>query len=151
MNNEAITYLEAGYTQKITVFFAYAAVGKTFCGPIAGYQGTGPGLAADPLPTNDGGNLTCAALPSAGGAVGGVVGWDVPISSRGPVIRGAGTFVPVTVGTGGVTAGDLLMVDAAGLVKTATSTNVIVGRAHLTAIAGADTVVELFDGNQVKD
>lgn len=143
MLNECVPYFEAAYTQKITAHFGYAATGKTFCGPITSHQGAGPGLAADPLPTGDGGNLQCPAAPAAGGQVGGVVGWDVASGAKGPVIRGAGTHVPVTSGAA-VSIGDLLMVDTSGRVILATATNFIVGKAHSAAGAlGTDVVVEL--------
>lgn len=147
MTNECIPFFEAAYTQKITVAAGYAMTGKTFCGPITSYQGNGPGLAADPLPTNDGGNLQCPALPAAGGEVGGVIGWDVAQNGKAPIIRGGGTILPVTSGAA-VNAGAELAVDAAGKVVTAATGDVVVGKAHST-VAGAnlDVSVELYDLN----
>lgn len=143
MKNECIPFFEAAYTQKLTVHAAVALTGKTFCGPLEGYQGNGPGLAADPLPANDGGNLI-AGSPAAGGAVGGVVGWDVPKDGKAPIIRGAGTIVPVTAGAK-VDIGDRLAVDTDGKVVPAVATNAVVGLAHSAAAAEDDEVaVELF-------
>lgn len=143
MNNECIPYFEAAYTQKITVYAGYAMTGKTFCGPITSHQGSGPGLAADPLPTGDGGNLQCPAAPAAGGQVGGVIGWDVASGAKAPIIRGEGTMVPVTSGAA-VAIGDLLAVDTQGRVVTAVAGNYVVGKAHSAAAgAGTDVVVEL--------
>jgi hypothetical protein len=147
MLNECIPYFEAAYTQKLTVHAGYAMTGKTFCGPITGFQGTGPGLAADPLAAGDGGNLLCPAAPSAGGEVGGVIGWDVASAGKAPITRGAGTVVPVTSGAD-VAVSDLLAVDGSGRVVPAATGDVVVGRAH-SAVTGAghDVVVELFDTN----
>jgi hypothetical protein len=143
MNNECISYFEAAYTQKITVHAAYAITGKTFVGPLTTYQSQGPGLANDPLAANDGGNLIAAAAPTAGGAVSGVAGWDVAINGKCPIIRGAGTFVPVTSGAA-VTAGQALKVDTQGRVLLATTGSVIVGYAHSTVgSSGLDVIVEL--------
>lgn len=143
MTNECIPYFEAAYTQKLTVHVGYAVTGKTFCGPITSHQGAGPGLAADPLPTGDGGNLQCPAAPTAGGQVGGVIGWDVASGAKAPIIRGDGTFVPVTSGAA-LAVGDLLAVDTQGRVVTAATGNYIVGKAHSAAgAAGVDVVVEL--------
>ena len=143
MTNECIPYFEAAYTQKITVHAGYAMTGKTFSGVLTSHQGSGPALAADPLPTGDGGNLQCPAAPVAGGQVGGVIGWDVASGAKAPLIRGEGTMVPVTSGAA-VAIGDLLMVDTQGRVVTATATNYVVGKAHSAAgAAGTDVVVEL--------
>lgn len=150
MVNECISYIEAAYTQKITVHAGYAMTGKTFSGPITSHQGAGPGLAADPLPTGDGGNLQCPAAPTAGGQVGGVIGWDVASGAKAPIIRGPGTFVPITSGAA-VAIGDLLKVDTQGRVVPATQAIAgaqpvqwIVGKAHSAAGGAAvDVVVEL--------
>jgi predicted RecA/RadA family phage recombinase len=131
MQNECIPY--------------YEAVGKTFSGPLTLHQGAGPGLAADPLPTGDGGNLQCPAAPAAGGQTGGVFCWDVASGSKAALIRGTHTFLPVTSGAA-VAVGDLLMVDTQGRVLLATAGNYIVGKAHSAAgAAGVDVIVELFD------
>lgn len=147
MLNECIPYFEAAYTQKITVHAGYAMVGKTFCGPITTFQGQGPGLAADPLPTNDGGNLQCPAAPAAGGEVGGVINWDAASASKASITRGGGTILPVTSGAA-ITSGALLKVTTAGKVVTATTGSVVVGKAHST-VAGTDldVIVELFELN----
>lgn len=143
MNNECIPYFEAAYTQKITVAVGYDAVGKTFCGPITSPQSGWDALAADPLATGDGSNLQCPAAPAAGGEVGGVFGWDVANGGKAPVVRGAGTMVPVTSGAA-VAVGDDLAVDAQGRVVPAAAGNVIVGKAHSAVGAAAlDVVVEL--------
>lgn len=144
MNNECIPYFEAAYTQKITVHAGYAMIGKTFSGPITSHQGAGPGLATDPLPTGDGGNLQCPAAPAAGGQVGGVIGWDVASGAKAPITRGQGTMLPVTSGAA-VAIGDLLTVDTQGRVVTAVAGNYIVGKAHSAAgAAGVDVIVELL-------
>lgn len=147
-SNECITYVEASYTQKITVNVGYAVTGKTFAGPLLGYQTAGePGLAADPLATYDGGTLTVPAAPSAGGEVSGVVNWDVAQHGFAVLTRGAGTVLPVTSGAA-ITAGANLKVDTSGRVVTATTGSVVVGKALSTvAGSGLDTVVELFDLN----
>lgn len=151
MLNEMIAYYEGPYTQTITVHFGYAATGKTFSGPITGYQSQGPALANDPLAAGDGGNLLCPVAPAANGQTGGVINWDVASGAKGPITRGANTVLPVTSGAA-VTIGDLLKVDTQGRVVTAAQTgagsqpvNWIVGKAHST-VAGAalDVVVELL-------
>jgi hypothetical protein len=96
MQNECIPYFEGPYTQTLTVHVGYAVTGKTFIGPITGYQGQGPGLAADPLPTGDGGNLLCPAAPTAGGQVGGVAAWDAASGTKLTKLAGKGTHLPVT-------------------------------------------------------
>jgi hypothetical protein len=145
MLNECIPYYEGPYTQTLTVHVGYAVTGKTFIGPITGYQGAGPGLAADPLPAGDGGNLQCPAAPAAGGQVGGVASWDAASGTKLTKIGGTRTILPVTAGAT-VAIGDLLMVDTSGRVVTATTGNFIVGKAHSAATVGVDCVVELFDG-----
>jgi hypothetical protein len=144
MVNECIPTREAAYTQKITVHADAALTGKTFCGPLTSQQSGGlGGLASDPLAANDGGNMRTAGPPSAGGKVGGVVGWDVPTAGKGPVIRGAGTFLPVTSGAA-VAVGDELKVDASGRVLPITTGAYYVGKAHSVAgAAGVDVLVEL--------
>jgi hypothetical protein len=140
--NECIAYYEAAYTQKLTVHFDLAVVGKTFCGPLTSRQ-SGPGLAADPLATGDGGNYRCAGPPLAGGQVGGVVGWDVATGAKGPVIRGAGTVLPVTSGAA-VAVGDELQVDVQGRVVPFVAGRKV-GKAHSAAGgAGTDVEVELY-------
>lgn len=146
MLNECIPYYEAAYTQKLTIHAGYAITGKTFVGPLTGYQGAGPGLAADPLPTGDGGNLIAPAAPAANGQVSGVAAWDAASGSKAVIIRGEGTMVPVTSGAA-VASGDELMVDAQGRVITyvVAAANRRVGKAHsATGAAGNDVVVELY-------
>lgn len=145
MNNECIPTKEAAYTQKITVHAGYTMVGKTFSGPLTSRQSGGlGGLAADPLAAGDGSNLLCPAAPTAGGNVGGVIGWDVASGGKAPLVRGEGTFLPVTSGAA-VNVGDLLKVDTQGRVLLATTGSVAVGRAHSAAgAAGVDVEVELF-------
>lgn len=147
MTNECIPYYEGPYAQTLTVHAAYALVGKTFAGPLTTYQTDGPGLASDPLAVNNGGNLICAAAPTAGGAVSGVAMWDVAILGKAVIIRGTGVFLPVTSGAA-ITAGALLKVTTAGKVITATTGAVVVGLAHSTVGAtDLDVVVELFSLN----
>jgi hypothetical protein len=141
--NECIPYEEAAYTQKLTVAIVTTpAVGKRFIGPLTTYQ-SGPGLAT----TAEGGNLQAVGVPAAGGDVGGVAGWDGAVTTPAtkiPVIRGAGTFVPVMSGAA-VTAGQRLKVDSTGrVVPWATAGSYCVGIAHST-VAGADleVIVEL--------
>lgn len=146
MQNECIPYYEGPYTQTQTVHVGYAVTGKTFVGPLTGYQGAGPGLAADPLPTGDGGVQQCPAAPTAGGQVGGVAAWDAASGTKLTIIRGLHTQVPVTSGAA-LAIGDLLTVDVQGRVVTASAGNYIVGKAHSAAgAAGVDVVVELYDG-----
>jgi len=143
MNNECIPYFEAAYTQKLTVHFVAAVSGKLFCGPLTSPQSGWAGLAADPLPAGDGSNMQTAGLPAAAGQVGGVVGWDVAAGGKGPVIRGAGTMLPVTSGAA-CTIGDELQVDAAGKVVPF-SAGRKVGKAHSTVgAANLDVIVELY-------
>ena len=147
MTNECVPYYEGPYSQTLTVHAAYALVGKTFAGQLTGFQTDGPGLATDPLAANNGGNLIAAAAPSAGGAVSGVVMWDVPILGKAVLIRGSGTMLPMTSGAA-ITAGALLKVTTAGKVITATTGAVVVGRALSTVGAtDLDVVVELFSLN----
>lgn len=153
MLNECIPYYEGPYTRTQTVYVGYNVTGKTFVGPLTSYQGQGPALAADPLPTNDGGNLQAPSAPAAGGQVSGVAMWDAATPGRVTIIRGDGTFLPVTSGAA-VNAGDLLKVDTQGRVVTAAQTaggtapaNWIVGKAHSTVgAANNDVVVELLAG-----
>lgn len=143
MLNACIPVFEAAYTQKITAFFLAAVNGKRFCGPLTSFQGNGPGLAADPLPANDGGNIQCAGPPAAGGAVGGVMMGDVGINGRQGVIRGKGTILPCSSGAA-VNSGQEVQVDAQGrVVPFAAGTKV--GLAHST-VAGADldVIIELY-------
>ena len=141
--NECIPYYEGPYSQTITVHAGYAMTGKTFAGPLTGYQGQGPALAADPLPAGDSGNLQVPAAPTAGGEVGGVINWDVPSGGKAVLIRGAGTMVPVTSGAA-VTTGAELQVDAQGRVIPFASGRKV-GKAHSAAgAAGSDVVVELY-------
>ena len=145
--NECIPYFEGPYSQVITAHAAYAITGKTFVGPLTGYQSQGPGLATDPLAANDGGNLIAAAAPIANGEVSGVAMWDVAINGKVPIIRGGGTMVPVTSGAAIASAGTELMVDTSGRVIPYVSAagNRRVGKAHSTAGgAGSDVVVELY-------
>lgn len=145
MLNECIPYYEGPYTQTQTIHVGYAVTGKTFVGPLTGYQGQGPGLAADPLPAGDGGNQQCPAAPTAGGQAAGVAAWDAASGTKLTIIRGLHTQLPVTAG-GTVAAGDLLTVDTSGRVVTAATGNYIVGKAHSAATVGVDCVVELYDG-----
>jgi hypothetical protein len=141
--NECIPFYEGPYTQTITVHAGYAITGKTFVGPLTGYQDGGPALATDPLGANDGGNLQAAAAPTAGGEVAGVATWDVAQNGKAVLIRGAGTMVPVTAGAA-VTTGAELQVDTSGRVVPST-TGRRVGKAHSAAgAAGTDVVVELY-------
>lgn len=152
MLNECIPYFEAAYTQKLTVHAGYAITGKTFVGPLTSHQGTGPGLAADPLPTGDGGNLQAPIAPLAGGQVSGVAAWDAASGGKAAIITGKGTYVPVTSGAA-VAVGDLLKVDVQGRVVPAVQAIAgaqpvqwIVGKAHSAAGGAAvDVVVELLD------
>ena len=144
MNNECIPTKEAAYTQKITVHAGYAITGKTVVCPLTSRQSGGlGGLAPDPLATGDGANILCPALPSAGGIVGGVASWDVASGAKCPVIRGAGTMLPVTAGAA-VAVGNELQVDATGRVVPYTSGRKV-GIAHSAAgAAGTDVEVELY-------
>lgn len=145
MNNECIPTKEAAYTQKITVHAGYTMVGKTFAGPLTSRQSGGlGGLAPDPLAAGDGSNILCPAAPTAGGIVGGVIGWDVASGGKAPIVRGAGTFLPVTSGAA-VAVGNELQVDTQGRVIPWT-TGRKVGLAHSVAAGAAvDVEVELYD------
>lgn len=145
MLNECIPYKEAAYTTRFTVHLGYNVTGKRFVGPITTMQGNSPGLAADPLPAGDGGNMQCPAAPAAGGAVGGVSAWDGVSGGKLAVIGGYGTWLPVSSGAA-VTAGNLLKVDTSGRVVPATTGTVVVGKAHSTVgAADLDVIVELYD------
>lgn len=146
MNNECIPHFEASYTQKMTVHFLAAVTGKMFVGPLTSPQSGWSSLATDPLATGDGSNMQCAGPPAAGGQVGGVAGWDIALGAKGPVVRGAGTILPVTSGAA-VSIGDELQVDNQGRVIPY-STGRKVGKAHSAAgAAGTDVVVELYPLN----
>jgi predicted RecA/RadA family phage recombinase len=96
--------------------------------------------ASDPT---EGGNYQVAP-PSAGGAVLGVATWDAAVGEKvGVIMEGV---VPVIVGTGGVTAGQRLQVDATGAVVTA-SAGMVVGIALTTASAAAECEVKLLIAN----
>lgn len=153
MNNECIPLHEGPYTSTITVHISTnPVVGKTFVGPLLGRQSGGlSGLAADPLATGDGSNFIVAGPPAAGGKVGGVACWDQVAGAKVPLLRGAGTILPVTSGAA-VAVGAKLAVDAQGRVVTAATGNVIVGVAHSAAGGAAvDVEVELFpiDDNNI--
>lgn len=86
-------------------------------------------------------------VPSAGNAIYGVTqeaaaaGASVPVRVYG--------LTKMTVGAGGVTVGDKIMVTAAGLAVTATTTNFVVGFAEDTAAAGAQCSVLLLPGGKI--
>lgn len=145
MNNECIPTKEAAYTQKITVHAGYGMTGKTFAGPLTSRQSGGlGGLAPDPLAAGDGSNILCPAAPAAGGIVGGVIGWDVASGGKAPIVRGAGTFLPVTAGAA-ITVGQELQVNASGQVIPYAAGRKV-GLAHSAAAgAGTDVEVELYD------
>ena len=147
MNNECIPLVEGPYTQTRTVFITTNPVtGKMFVGPVTGRQSGGlGGLSADPLPTNDGSNYTVAGPPANGGAISGVACWDQVASARVPIISGPGTIVPVTSASA-ISIGQLLSASATGAVQTATTGQVIVGKARSAAAgSGVDVEVELYD------
>lgn len=153
MNNECVPLQEGAYTQVRTVHISTTAVtGKKFVGPVTGRQSGGlAGLATDPLATGDGSNLIIAGPPAAGGKVYGVAMWDQASGAKVPVIRGAGTIVPVTSGAA-VAIGNLLKVDATGAVLPATTGSTIVGKANSAAGGAAvDVEVELYaiDDNNI--
>lgn len=153
MNNECVPLKAAAYTQRQTVHISTTAVtGKKFVGPITSRQSGGiAGLAADPLAAGDGSNYIIAGPPAAGGKVEGVAMWDQVAGAKVPIIKGAGTIVPVTSGAA-VAVGNLLKVDATGAVLPATTGSTVVGKA-LTAVAGTglDVEVELYaiDDNNI--
>lgn len=71
-----------------------------------------------------------------------------------PTSGGAATVVThgrviVEVGTGGLTAGDLVASDANGEAITAATADVVVGKALETAAAGERTTIEFFRGGNV--
>lgn len=91
------------------------------------------------LDTTAGGSK--ATVPSAGGTAYGVL-QDKPKSGQIGSVLVIGES-PVVVGSGGVTAGDLIATDNAGKAVTAVSGNYILGRAKETAAAGAYCTVAL--------
>ncbi len=138
MTNYAMTYYEGAYTQKLTVHFIAAVIGKRFCAPLGAFQ-SGPGLAS----TAEGGNLQTAGYPAAGGRVGGVNMYDVAIGGKGGVIKGKGTMVPVASGAA-VAVGNEVQADATGRVIPLAA-GVAIGLAHSAAgAADIDVVVELY-------
>jgi|SRR5580765_2853780 len=145
MNNECIPLREAAYTQRLTVHCTAAVTGKRFVAPLGARQSGGlAGLAADPLAANDGSDYVVAGPPAAGGAVGGVAAWDAGIAAKCPIIRGAGTIVPVT-SAAAISVGQTLKVDATGAVLPVTTGTSPVGVAHSAAGAGGvDVEVELL-------
>ncbi len=76
------------------------------------------------------------ALPTAGGDADGIL-QDKPNAAAVQGELAIGGVSKAVVGTGGVTAGDLVAVDAAGKVVTAVTGNKIVGRALSTGAASA--------------
>ena len=84
------------------------------------------------MATNSSGQL---ALPSAGGDADGIL-QDKPNAAGQEGQLAISGVSKVVVGTGGVTAGDLLATDNAGKAVTAASTNKILGRALATGAAG---------------
>jgi hypothetical protein len=153
MTNECIPLKSAAYTRVITVHCTAGVTGKKFVAAVSGRQSGGlAGLAADPLAAGDGSDYITAGPPAANGDVEGVAMWDVAAGGKCPVISGDGTIVPVTAGTGGVTAGALVAVDNTGAVVAVTQTAAgsqpakwVVGKALTAAAAGADAEVELCD------
>jgi hypothetical protein len=144
--NECIPVFE--FADRVTAQCTTAVLGKTFV-TVTGTKtsnlvpsGSVQIGASDPT---EGGNYQVGA-PAAGGAVLGVATWDGAIGDKiGVICEG---IVPVTVGAGGVTAGQRLQVDATGKVVTAT-TGMVVGIAMTTASAGADCEVKLLIANVV--
>jgi predicted RecA/RadA family phage recombinase len=142
--NECIPLKEAGYTQKITVHADAAITGKTFVAPLTQFQNAqAPGLAADPLAAGDGSNLRTPGAPAAGGQVAGVAAYDAASGAKVPIIRGAGTVLPVTAGAA-ITVGAEVQVDATGKVVPFAAGKKV-GIAHTAAAgAGTDVWVELY-------
>jgi hypothetical protein len=137
--NECRPFYETG---DVTFQATAAVTGKRFLAP-SGTRTSGPGLSA----TSEGSNYQMATC-GAGAKPSGVSAYDVASGSKGPCLGQPGKIVPVTAGTGGVTAGQEVMSDATGQAVTWTSAaseaNKRAGLAMATATAGADAEIKLY-------
>lgn len=88
------------------------------------------------------------ALPSAGADIYGVLQNKPTAQARAAELRILG-LTKMVVGSGGVTAGDKIMVDGNGKAVTATTGNFVVGIAEDTAAAGALTTVLIRPGGKI--
>lgn len=70
---------------------------------------------------------------------------NTPESGKAATVVTAGR-VMIEVGTGGLTAGDLVASDANGEAITAATADIVVGKALETAAAGTRTTIEFFRG-----
>lgn len=125
MANECIPLYRPG--QDVTATAGAAITGKTFVDWSVGIT-TGLGTVV---------------TATAAGKVAGVAAYDAASGARVAVIRGKGQIVPVTAGTGGVTALAEVEVGTGGKVVPSAS-GVKVGRALSTATANNDALVELY-------
>jgi hypothetical protein len=135
--NVATAYHEDGDVS----FRASAAVtGKRFI-KISGDVTGGPGLSTDFE------NVYRCAPCGAGERAVGVAKYDVAINKRGGMHGVPSRIVPVTVGTGGVTAGQKVMSDGTGQAvawaSAASEANAVLGVAMSGATAGNDAQVKL--------
>jgi len=71
-----------------------------------------------------------------------------PTSGQAATVVVAGRVI-VEVGTGGLTAGDLVGVDANGAAVTATTGDVVVGKCVTAGAAGAVATIDFFRGGNV--
>jgi hypothetical protein len=128
MANECIPLFRPG--TDISATASAAVTGKRFVEWTAGFSLTTPST----LPT--------VAHATAAGKVAGVAAYDAAINTRGAVIRGKGTIVPVTA-LGNITALAEIEVGTGGKATTF-SAGVKVGRALSAGTADADVWVELY-------
>lgn len=140
MLNEAIAFFRPG--KDVTAVATANLVGMRLCA-ISGNRTGGPGLSTDLQ------NGYRVGLPTAGGKVLGVVGYDVPSGSIVPVKREG--ILPVM--TGGIIAADAeVEVTATGTIITASGTagRYIIGRVLTGAGSGTIAELELYIGSRVQ-
>jgi predicted RecA/RadA family phage recombinase len=140
--NDAVVLYRPG--QDITCKASVALTGKRLC-MISGNRTSGAGAAGVGLSaTNDGGNYQVG-LPTAGGRVFGVVGYDVPSGGLVPVKREG--VIPVTA-SGAIAAGAEVEALADGRVITRT-TGIPIGVCYNGCANGEDAEIMLYKSGSI--
>lgn len=134
--NECHPFIEDSGQPRLTGHVATAVTGKRLVA-ITGRQ-AGPGLNT----STGGGNFTIAPC-GAGAPAAGVAAYDGAVGAKVPVIGAPGTVLPITAGTGGVTAGQRVESDATGKVIPL-ATGAPIGICLVGAAANADAEIRLY-------